>query len=1062
MSDDIKRHVAIGIALNNVLVPQLKRFVDSKLISLYEQLVIKYKIDSQLQSSFGDREQYKKIAREEGFQNVKPNDPLPTIICSHHELAKLYLQPFMRHFNNINDEKFDASAALMILEKASCFKREEKDLAKKIKQNTRNPWAHCNFREWDDNKFLESFKDMKELGGVLTLPREREKAELLEGLDSWKENGLRLIGNNVDISLLQEFYEEFQKTMHTIANEKVDMSKFDELKDQIYNELQMLTKRQTLIETEQVSMKQSVTDNSRRITNLESSNENKNSPLYIIPQQNKCFVGREEKLVEIIKTLHKESGSAVAIYGLGGVGKTTLALEVARAEHQQFPGGVYWLTADADTGDNSIKSSLFGMARKLEHVNHDIAEDRIVEVVTSHLTKLEHCLLVIDNLDGSRCQDGTYSQDFSDTVEELVNGMWVSEAKVSMLITSRLKKDHLIEKINRPCTTVHLESFSREEGVDFLRKRTNISYEQIDAQELVLEVGGLPLALDQAAAYLKISKCKLSSYLDKLKRQKLKLLDKEKAHNPTGHVDKARLAVLTTWSMNMECIREEYPIAEKLTHVLAFLSPRCIPKSIINEGSPRLKDDDFAEALSDDFEVADMLYTLTKLSLFQDTADNSIQVHRMVQEIIRAQVKADNCLENTLQNAQKMLCKAIDLEESPKNYLEQSDIKWQVESLIGWSLVMENVGHFIEELKTNRIRLDSEHNNSAKLLDHVSLYYYVLNQSERATAYTQLMNEHLSKVNTMEVAMYRPQFRLPRTPKEKESLAQLIETQIKPKELEHESQQEMKSVEAKTEGNFYMEQKNYKKALEAYNISLKYASEEDVTYQVSLNRCKAFYKLDDTTNCIAQAEKIMSTNANDPKAYLWLALAYEREEKKVKKDEMEPTTEKRLEQLQLERESFARMRHIFGALSLHFSTEGDEMTRRVLASHSLNQSNFMVIFADSVTSLEIAVAGGNLFGQRGDMRIIMLRPGIYKLDSLTTIWPPSIVVGDMNGPKPTILIEDCCPNFISKTIFVNVHFKMIKGQLTINLQENSALFLKCSFEADSPMERKTTKKGIDD
>ena len=173
MSDDIKRHVAIGIALNNVLVPQLKRFVDSKLISLYQQLVIKYKIDSQLQSSFGDREQYKKIAREEGFQNVKPNDPLPTIICSHHELAKLYLQPFMRHFNNINDEKFDASAALMILEKASCFKTEEKDLAKKIKQNTRNPWAHCNFREWDDNKFLESFKDMKELGGVLTLPRER-------------------------------------------------------------------------------------------------------------------------------------------------------------------------------------------------------------------------------------------------------------------------------------------------------------------------------------------------------------------------------------------------------------------------------------------------------------------------------------------------------------------------------------------------------------------------------------------------------------------------------------------------------------------------------------------------------------------------------------------------------------------------------------------------------------------------------------------------------------------------------------------------------------------------
>ena len=84
--------------MNNVLVPQLKRFVELKLSGLYDLLVDKYKINSELQSSFGDRDQYKRISRKEGFHFVKPNESLPTIIGSHHELAKIYLQPYMRHF----------------------------------------------------------------------------------------------------------------------------------------------------------------------------------------------------------------------------------------------------------------------------------------------------------------------------------------------------------------------------------------------------------------------------------------------------------------------------------------------------------------------------------------------------------------------------------------------------------------------------------------------------------------------------------------------------------------------------------------------------------------------------------------------------------------------------------------------------------------------------------------------------------------------------------------------------------------------------------------------------
>ena len=93
-----------------------------------------------------------------------------------------------------------------------------------------------------------------------------------------------------------------------------------------------------------------------------------------------------------------------------------------------------------------------------------------------------------------------------------------------------------------------------------------------------------------------------------------------------------------------------------------------------------------------------------------------------------------------------MLAYAVEEEESPLSYLEYAakEIKWKVEGLSGWSMIMENVGHFMEEMKRLNLVLSTDPNNSAKLLDHASLYCYVLNQTERATVYKQLMNEHLA------------------------------------------------------------------------------------------------------------------------------------------------------------------------------------------------------------------------------------------------------------------------------------------------------------------------------
>ena len=156
------------------------------------------------------------------------------------------------------------------------------------------------------------------------------------------------------------------------------------------------------------------------------------------------------------------------------------------------------------------------------------------------------------------------------------------------------------------CSTITLGGFSLREGIDFVRRRTGNVYQDTDSQELVLELGGFPLALDQAAAYLKLSNSKLLGYLEILK------------------------------------------------------------KVMINQGTPTIQDEDLAIALSAADTIECLLLNLTKLSLFKEASEDTIRVHRLVQDIIMEDVmKNKDCLKTTLENIQKMLSHSIENEELP-------------------------------------------------------------------------------------------------------------------------------------------------------------------------------------------------------------------------------------------------------------------------------------------------------------------------------------------------------------------------------------------------------------
>ena len=116
VTDNVKRHVAVGIAFNNVLVPELRNVIACTLEKHFNDLVTKHKINT-TKNDLWKPEQY-------GFSYRDSNNDF--VVSSHHKLAKLFMQAHMVKFKHITDSTFDGSAALNVIEKAYCFSKGEK------------------------------------------------------------------------------------------------------------------------------------------------------------------------------------------------------------------------------------------------------------------------------------------------------------------------------------------------------------------------------------------------------------------------------------------------------------------------------------------------------------------------------------------------------------------------------------------------------------------------------------------------------------------------------------------------------------------------------------------------------------------------------------------------------------------------------------------------------------------------------------------------------------------------------------------------------------------------
>lgn len=158
----------------------------------------------------------------------------------------------------------------------------------------------------------------------------------------------------------------------------------------------------------------------------------------------------------------------------------------------------------------------------------------------------------------------------------------------------------------------------------------------LEAINLVQELGALPLALEQAAAYISALPIHISfkTYLEKYRAVKLSLL-KQQPVTALSKEAQYRLSVHTTWLMNLEFVRNKSRAAETMLNIAAFVPEEDNPIDIICPILSELGQEE-EESAHCEFDVAATLKVLCCYSLISVNEEtNEFRVHKLVQEVVR-------------------------------------------------------------------------------------------------------------------------------------------------------------------------------------------------------------------------------------------------------------------------------------------------------------------------------------------------------------------------------------------------------------------------------------------
>ncbi|WP_051797194.1 FxSxx-COOH system tetratricopeptide repeat protein [Catenuloplanes japonicus] len=323
-----------------------------------------------------------------------------------------------------------------------------------------------------------------------------------------------------------------------------------------------------------------------------------------VPPRNPNFTGRSELLAQVHERLTGGTTAVLpeALHGMGGVGKTQVVVEFVYLNASEYDV-VWWIPAERPA---QVVASMAELAQKLRlPVKAEAAAVPAVKEALRVGVPYARWLLIFDN---------------ADTPDD-VRQYFPLGGPGHILVTSRNPQWSSVAK------AVEVDVFRRAESQALLTRRApTLAPAESDALAEVL--GDLPLAIEQAAAWLAETGMQAGEYLALFREKRIELMEMSP---PADY----QLPVAAAWNVSLDHLARTRPASLRLLQLCAFLAPEPIARTLLSNGHRMQVTPELGSALRDPIQLGRAIREINRYALARiDHAKNTIQMHRLVQAVL--------------------------------------------------------------------------------------------------------------------------------------------------------------------------------------------------------------------------------------------------------------------------------------------------------------------------------------------------------------------------------------------------------------------------------------------
>ncbi|WYZ37727.1 hypothetical protein EsH8_II_001233 [Colletotrichum jinshuiense] len=369
---------------------------------------------------------------------------------------------------------------------------------------------------------------------------------------------------------------------------------------------------------------------------------------FLVPyNENPDFIGRSEILDQLKQqfghdqqqTLTKRR-SRIALYGLGGIGKTQIALAYVYSLKSVRPDmSIFWVHA---SNAQRFRQDYASIAEECNIHGREDPKVDILMLVKTWLERKEHgqWLMVIDNADDThiffQTQQGCSTDMSTDAIEACKLGRYIPQCgHGSVLITTRNRQAGSRLAPGRPLTKI--ERMTEDEAEQLLCSMLEGSGHVITTEETLLlssRLEYLPLALAQAAAFIYENEISIAHYIQLLDESDSRFVDYlSKSFEAIGRDSDTPHAITATWIISFEQIQRDNTLAGDILSLISFFDRQAIPKEFISTYYIKKNTQDLE--ISPEAIVTEALGTLKAFCFITEGKDQSVDIHRLVQLVTR-------------------------------------------------------------------------------------------------------------------------------------------------------------------------------------------------------------------------------------------------------------------------------------------------------------------------------------------------------------------------------------------------------------------------------------------